>query len=82
MPLPTLDYYDEQYRKRKANEPVASITALDREVTRMRSAEIKENLFLSASPDAVARVNRVARETGELPLLVEDRVSDYEKALT
>lgn len=81
MPLPSLQYYDDLYNKRKANKPVAQIDGLDREIARMRSNEIKENLFLSAPPDTVARVNRVARETGELPLLVEDRINDYEKSL-
>lgn len=81
MPLPSLQYYDDLYNKRKANKPVAQIDGLDREIARMRSSEIKENLFLSASPDTVARVNRIARETGELPLLVEDRINDYEKSL-
>ena len=81
MPLPSLQYYDDLYNKRKANKPVAQIDGLDREIARMRSNEIKGNLFLSASPDTVARVNRIARETGELPLLVEDRINDYEKSL-
>jgi len=81
LPLPSLQYYDDLYNKRKANKPVAQIDGLDREIARMRSSEIKENLFLSASPDTVARVNRIARETGELPLLVEDRINDYEKSL-
>lgn len=81
MPLPSLQYYDDLYNKRKANKPVAQIDGLDHEIARMRNTEIKENLFLSASPDTVARVNRIARETGELPLLVEDRINDYEKSL-
>lgn len=81
MPLPSLQYYDDLYNKRKANKPVAQIDGLDREIARMRNQEIKENLFLSASPDTVARVNRISRETGELPLLVEDRINDYEKSL-
>jgi len=81
LPLPSLQYYDDLYNKRKANKPVAQIDGLDRELARMRNTEIKENLFLSASPDTVARVNRIARETGELPLLVEDRINDYEKSL-
>ncbi len=81
MPLPSLEYYDEQYRKRKTNKPVASFDPLGIELKRERDREIRESLFLSASPDTVARVSKVSRETGEPPLLVEDRVDAYEKSV-
>ena len=81
MPLPMFPYYDEQYNKRKANKPAATITTAGEAARILRNNEIRDNLFLSASPDTVARVNRIARETGELPLLVEDRINDYEKSL-
>ncbi len=82
MSLPSLDYYDELYRKRKANKPVASFDPLDAQLRQERDREIREGLFLSASPDTIARVNKVSRVTGEPPVLVEDRVDAYEKSIT
>jgi len=80
LSLPGLEYYDRIYRER--NKPVAKIDPLERWVERQRNAEIKENLFLSASPDTVARVNRLSRATGEPPILVEDRIEDIERAIS
>jgi len=82
LSLPSLDYYDELYRKRKANKPVASFDPLDAQLRQERDREIREGLFLSASPDTIARVNKVSRVTGEPPVLVEDRVDAYEKSIT
>lgn len=82
MPLPSLEYYDELYKKRKANKPVATFDPLDAQLRQERDREIREGLFLSASPDTIARVNRVSRVTGEPPVLVEDRVDAYEKSIT
>lgn len=80
MPLPSLEYYDELYKKRK--KPVATFDPLDAQLRQERDREIREGLFLSASPDTIARVNRVSRVTGEPPVLVEDRVDAYEKSIT
>ena len=81
MLLPDPDQYNQQLRKRKVNQPVVADPLAD-ELEKERNREIREGLFLSASPDTIARVNRVSRVTGEPPVLVEDRVDAYEKSIT
>ena len=81
MLLPDPDEYNAQLRKRRVNRPVVADPLAD-ELAKERNREIREGLFLSASPDTIARVNRVSRVTGEPPVLVEDRVDAYEKSIT
>lgn len=78
-PLPGLDYYDQRYRRRPANEPVARIDPVEAEMRRERDRQTRLDLLISASPDTVGRATTIAREIGAPPLDVEDRLTEAEK---
>lgn len=76
-PVP-LDFYAglirDQERQRET-DPVGEALA------RMRTEDVRRNIVDSPAPDEAAKVNRVARETGDQHALIEDRLPDYEKAM-
>ncbi|ALC13838.1 MuF-C-terminal domain-containing protein [Sphingopyxis sp. 113P3] len=78
-PLPGLDYYDQRFRSRPANEPVARIDPIEAEMRRERDRQTRLDLLLSASPDTVGRATTIAKEIGVPPMHVEDRLAEAEK---
>lgn len=77
-PVIPFDYYDRLRRQSENREPVDPVSET---LATMRANDARMTILESGSPDDVARVTKVARETGENPALVDGNTDLYEKSL-
>lgn len=77
-PLIPFDYLERQKRRidaqREIDDPVAKAIGV------MQVEQARSTIIRAPDPDTTAKVTRAARETGEPPALIEDRLGDIEKA--
>lgn len=75
-PLIPFDYLERQKRReqQQPDDPVAKAMGV------MQVEQARSTIIQAPDPDTTAKVTRAARETGEPPALVEDRLGDVEKA--
>jgi len=75
-PLIPFDYLERQKRReqQQPDDPVARAMGV------MQVEQARSTIIQAPDPDTTAKVTRAARETGEPPALIEDRLGDVEKA--
>lgn len=77
-PVIPFDYYERLRRQSPAGAPSDPVAET---LSTMRAASARQTVLESPPPDDVARVNRVARDTGEPTALIEGNVDRYEKSI-
>lgn len=81
-PFPELEPYLPGARQpRKPSTSTAPSTWLDREMERQRDEQIRDGLLSAPAPDAVARTERVARDTGSSIVDVQGNEDAAERGL-
>ncbi|MGE4307185.1 MAG: hypothetical protein AB7E24_24505, partial [Novosphingobium sp.] len=81
-PFPELETYLPGARQpRQPTTSTAPSTWLDQEMQRQRNESLRDSLLSSASPDAVARTEKVARDTGSNVLDVQGNEDAAERGL-
>jgi hypothetical protein len=77
-PLIPFDYLERQKRRTSQQSEVENPIAKAMGV--LQTEQARSTIIQAPDPDTTAKVTRVARETGEPPALIEDRLGDVEKA--
>lgn len=77
-PLIPFDYLERQKRRTTQQSEVENPIAKAMGV--LQTEQARSTIIQAPDPDTTAKVTRVARETGEPPALIEDRLGDVEKA--
>ena len=77
-PVIPFDYLEREKRRaqvqQQSSDPIAQAIGV------MQQNDVRDTIMQAPDPDATARVTRVARQAGEAPGLIEDRVADVAKA--
>lgn len=78
-PLIPFDYLERQ--KRRAQQQGEVTDPVGKALADMERERARRDLMQAPDPEQTAKVTRVAREAGEPPALIEDRVGDVERSL-
>lgn len=77
-PLIPFDYLERQKRRTSQQGEVENPIA--RAMGVLQTEQARSTIIQAPDPDTTAKVTRAARQTGEPPALIEDRLGDIEKA--
>jgi len=77
-PLIPFDYLERQKRRTSQQSEVDNPIA--RAMGVLQTEQARSTIIQAPDPDTTAKVTRAARQTGEPPALIEDRLGDIEKA--